>query len=235
MKIRINRYLAQAGICSRRKAEILIKKGDIKINDKTIYELSTIVDTENDEVLYSNKKIVLPQNFIYYALHKPVGYTSTSEDSHAFKKVIDLVPHNPRVYPVGRLDKNSRGLIILTNDGELANKLTHPSFNHTKKYEIEILAPTNRLNRCIKKLSGGIRLDEGVARFDSFEILKIDKDRNIARLLVALHQGWKRQIRRMCSLIGCEVIDLYRVQIGKLKIGTISKGKYEIVDAIDII
>lgn len=235
MKIRINRFLSQAGICSRRKAEVYIQKGDVKVNDKIISNLSTIIDTEKDIVLFHDKIVKLPNQFVYYALNKPVGYISTSKDTHALKKVIDLVPKNPRVYPVGRLDKNSRGLIILTNDGELANKLTHPSFNHTKTYEFEFLAPLNRLNKCLNRLSGIIKLDEGNAKFDSMKILKIDKERSIARLLVTLHQGWKRQIRRMCAVIGCEVIDLYRIQIGKCNIDNIPKGKYITIGINDIV
>lgn len=235
MKIRINRFLSQAGICSRRKAEVFIQEGDVKVNDKIITKLSTIVDTQIDKVLFHDKLVRLPNNFVYYAVHKPVGYTSTSKDTHALKKVIDLVPKNPRVYPVGRLDKNSRGLIILTNDGDLANKLTHPSFNHIKTYEVEILAPLNRLNKCLNRLSGIIKLDEGNAKFDSIKILKIDKERSIARLLVTLHQGWKRQIRRMCAVLGCEVIDLYRIQIAKLNINDIPKGKYITIGVDDII
>lgn len=240
MQVRLNKFLSNAGICSRRKADELIQKGLIFVNNKKIITLGTKIDSENDKVVYKGK-IIGQNKKIYYALNKPIGYVSTSYDKYATKKIIDLVPKNIKVYPVGRLDKNSEGLIILTNDGELAYKLTHPKFKHEKEYEV-IVKPfsKNKLSdKFLEKISSifkkGIRFNEGIARADEFKLINIDKTKNIAKINIILHQGYNKQIRRMFENVKMDVLSLKRLRIAKLKLENIKSGSYKVINKADII
>lgn len=238
MEIRINKFLAQTGIASRRAVDKLIEEKRVKIkvgNDLVIAKVGDKIDPSKQTVLVNNKPIIIKEDLIYYAANKPIGYTSSAREEHADKLVVDLVPSKPRVYPVGRLDKNSRGLIILTNDGDLANELTHPRFEHEKEYKLKIKSTNEKLKSKIFKLKKGVRLHEGLAKFDKFETLSVDENRNFSEIRVVLHQGWKRQIRRMCEKVGLEVVDLKRIRIGKLHLDDLEEGKYELVKKEDII
>lgn len=236
MKIRVNKFLSQAGIASRRGADVLVENKKVKINDK-IAKLGDKVEEDKDIVEVNGKVIKSTGKYIYYAVNKPVGYTSTVRDKYAEKTVTELIPKTPRVYPVGRLDKNSHGLIILTDDGDLTNKLTHPSFKHEKEYVVKIQNSNNKsqIKSQISKLKKGIRLEEGIAKFDKIEIKGIDKIKNTVTLDVVLHQGWKRQIRRMFEIIKCEVLDLKRIRISKLQLQDLEEGKYREVQKNEII
>jgi len=239
--IRINKFLSQSGVSSRRGADVLVEDKKVKINNK-IAKLGDRVDEEKDIIEVDGKIIKLTKKFIYYAINKPIGYTSTVRDVNAEKLVIDLVPKEPRVYPVGRLDKDSIGLVLLTNDGDLTHKLTHPSFRHQKEYVIKFKPQTSNIKitkqyakDLINKFIKGIKLEEGMAKFDRVEITEIDDIENIATINVILHQGWKRQIRRMFERIGHKVLMLERVRIGKLNLGEIKLGKFIQVERADII
>jgi len=240
-KIRINKFLAEQGLGSRRGVEFFIKNKKVKINNKPA-QLSDRVNTEIDIVEFNGKVIKPKTEFVYYAVNKPVGYTSTVRDEHADKLVTDLVPKESMVYPVGRLDKNSRGLIILTNDGELANKLTHPRFEHEKEYEVKLKSKnekrkttTKNLKLQISRLKNGVKLEEGLAKADKIEIMEKNEKRNYAIIRVVLHQGWKRQIRRMSERVGLGVIDLKRIRIGKLELGDLEEREYKKISRNDII
>lgn len=238
MEIRINKFLAQTGIASRRAVDKLIEEKRVKIkvgNDLVIAKVGDKIDPSKQTVLVNNKPIIIKEDLIYYAVNKPIGYTSSAREEYADKLVVDLVPSKPRVYPVGRLDKNSRGLIILTNDGDLANELTHPRFEHEKEYKLKIKSTNEKLKSKIFKLKKGVKLHEGLAKFDKFETLSVDENRNFSEIRVVLHQGWKRQIRRMCEKVGLEVVDLKRIRIGKLQLGDLEEGKYELIKKEDII
>lgn len=237
-KIRINKFLAASGFGSRRGVEELVNAKKVMINGK-IAKLSDRVDPKKDDVKVLGKAIKLESEHIYYAVNKPVGYTSTVRDTYADKTVIDLVPKVPRVYPVGRLDKNSHGLIIITNDGDLAHRLTHPSFQHEKEYQIEVQitnkkSPKN-LKLRISKLRQGVRLEEGLAKFDKLETINISKTEDRAEIKLTLHQGWKRQIRRMCEKVGLDVFDLKRTRIGKFKLDNLKEGEYKIISKSELI
>lgn len=238
MEIRINKFLAQAGIASRRAVDKLIEEKRVKIkvgNDLVIAKVGDKIDPLKQTVLVNNKPIIIKEDLIYYAVNKPIGYTSSAREEYADKLVVDLVPSKPRVYPVGRLDKNSRGLIVLTNDGDLANELTHPRFEHEKEYKLKIKSTNEKLKSKIFKLKKGVKLHEGLAKFDKFETLSVDENRNFSEIRIVLHQGWKRQIRRMCEKVGLEVVDLKRIRIGKLQLGDLEEGKYELIKKEDII
>lgn len=245
MLIRLNKFLSQCGICSRRKADELIKLGKIKINDK-IAKLGDKIDPNHDKIEYQGKIIKpIKKSYVYYAINKPVGYISTSDDPHAQKTILELVSKNPRVYPVGRLDKNSQGLMILTNDGNLADLLTHPRYEHEREYNVKCKISLGHtrdkqitieyIKNKTEKMKSGIKLSEGTARFDKIDLLSFSHKKNEINLQIIMHQGLKRQIRRMCEKVGLEVVKLKRVRIGKLTLDDLKEGKYKIVEKKDII
>ncbi|MDL2311119.1 rRNA pseudouridine synthase [Peptostreptococcaceae bacterium OttesenSCG-928-C18] len=215
--MRINKYLAKSGLCSRRKAEQLVLSGHIKVNDKIIHDLSTIVK-EKDIVKYNDKIILLEEEFEYILLNKPIGYVSTVQDPHADKTVLDLVKSKNRLFPVGRLDKDSRGLLILTNDGDLTYKLTHPSGSIKKTYIVKILGFPKEKE--LNNLREGIVL-EGY-KLKPSEIKK--KSSNIYEVIIS--EGRNRQIRKMFEEINCKVVDLYRIKIGNISVNGLKEGKY---------
>ena len=236
MQIRLNKFLAQSGICSRRAADKLIEEGRVFVNGKIVKELGVKIDPEKDQISL-NKKILKPaQEIVYYAINKPVGYTSTSEDKFAAKKVTDLVSKNPRVFAVGRLDKNSEGLMILTNDGELTNRLTHPKFGHEKEYEVVCRYFNMGKARAEEKIlifKKGIMLSDG--RTYPATISNIIVEKNIIKFNISIHEGRKRQIRRMCDRIKMEVVSLKRVRIGKLLLDDLKTGSYKKISKEEII
>ncbi|MFH1456982.1 MAG: pseudouridine synthase, partial [Patescibacteria group bacterium] len=187
MKERIQKILSRYGISSRRKAEELILAGRIKINNK-IAMLGDKADIDIDSIILNNKKLKIKnENHTYYLVNKPIGYICSVADKYADYLITNLVPKAPKVWPVGRLDKNSTGLMILTNDGELTNKLTHPKFQHEKEYIVEVDKDINK--NFINRLKTGIKLKEGIARADNIKIISGKK------FNIILHQGWNRQIR----------------------------------------
>ncbi len=223
--MRINRYIAFCTDYSRRGADELIKNSQVTVNDELLDDLSYQV--KDSDTVKINGELIEPQHFVYYAVNKPVGYTSTTFDNHADKLVTELVPALPTVFPVGRLDKNSTGLIILTNDGEFSQKIQHPSFGHEKEYTIMTRKPFYKSDKEI--LKNGIKLEEGRAYFDDIKIV------NNHEIRVVIHQGWKRQIRRMFSEIGFDRIELCRVRIQKLHLGNLKEGQYKIIRPEDVI
>lgn len=235
--IRLNKYLAQNSRCSRRSADALILAGKVSINGKRTNELGIKIDDEKDKISLNGENISKQENTIYYALNKPVGYITTSSDPRGRKKVIDLVPKYPKVYPVGRLDYDSEGLIILTNDGDFTYRMIHPKFEKEKEYAIVAVATkkipmTNTQysiwNYIKDKFLKGIKLKEGIAIADK---LSFSKEKvNQVEFNIVLHQGWNRQIRRMCATVGLDVLSLKRVRIGNLNLGNIKIGEYKILD-----
>ncbi len=215
--IYLQQFLSQAGIASRRQAVELIKQGRVKVNNQPAYP-GLKINPRSDKVKL-DKRLVRPQlKYVYYLVNKPVGYTCTLKDKYAAKKITDLVPASPKVWPVGRLDKDSRGLVILTNDGVFTQQLTHPRFKHPKEYLVKLeQAITPQL---LSKLKKGVKLKEGIARID--ELKKISP----FKLSLVIHQGWKRQIRRMLKICGYRVVDLQRIRMAKWKLGRLKPGAY---------
>lgn len=242
MLIRLNKYIADAGVCSRRAADKLITDGKIQVNGEITIELGKKVDTARDKVVYENQVLNNSQKYVYYLVNKPVGYICSIHDRFAQHKITDLVPKDHRVFPVGRLDKDTEGLIILTNDGDLSYQLTHPKFKHEKTYEVEFRI--SYLNRnvtesnalfCINELKRGIHLEEGVAKFDSISLLKVDRERQTVTISVVLHQGWKRQVRRMLGALGLKIVMLRRVKVNKLTLQNVPVGQYKEITKKEII
>lgn len=223
-KMRLARFLAQAGIASRRKSEEIILAGRVKLNGQTIKNVAQTV-SDFDKIKVDGEDVFLKKK-VYYLVNKPTGYVCSLRDAHNAKLVTDLVPKNPLVFPVGRLDKNSQGLIILTNDGDLAYRLTHPKFFCQKTYLVEVQKELRHdIDILMKK---GVKLEEGLAKAD--KVKKISD----TKLEIVIHQGYKRQIRRMLKKFGYEVIFLQRTKEGNLALGDLAKGKYRILAESDL-
>lgn len=216
--MRIARYLAQAGVASRRAAELYIEKGLVTVNGEIVRNLATRVDETRAVVRFRGKE-VKPEAFVYYVLNKPVGYVCSAKDPHEKKLVTQLVPEYPRVYPVGRLDKNTSGLLLLTNDGDVAMRLSHPRHAVAKTYEVLLDRP--HTPALLARLKRGVSLVEGRAAADAVNV------RTAKRIELVIHQGWNRQIRRMLAACGYSAIGLRRIAEGKLVLGTLEPGEYK--------
>jgi len=214
--IRLAKFIAASGVASRRQAEKLILAGQVSVDGQIIDKVATNVS--DDARVKVGTKLIKREHKVYYLLHKPVGYVTTKRDPHNHQTVMSLVPARPSVFPVGRLDKDSAGLLLMTNDGELTYELTHPKFAIKKIYRVRVNKAIDK--KLIKDLKHGIRLREGLARADQARL--IDKH----TLEITLHQGWNRQIRRMLRQLGYQVIMLTRIQEGKLKLGDLASGQY---------
>ncbi len=228
--MRINKFIAQSGYCSRRKADELIKNSKVCVNGKILLDLSYQVN-DRDIVEVEGKKISKKEEKIYIAINKPIGYTSTVKDKFADKKVVDLIKSNSRVYPVGRLDRDSHGLLILTNDGELTYELTHPKFEHKKVYEVLVKGRPNKDK--IQELKNGITLDGYKLKKSNIEFITNVKDNT--KYMVTIYEGRNRQIRRMFDYINHPVLDLKRVQIGNYKMeDNLKSGEYVLLKSKDL-
>lgn len=223
--IKIAKFISESGIASRRKAQILIEQGLIFVNGKVLNNPARRIDPLVDKVTYQGKPVAAAAP-VYYLLNKPVGYTSTTEDAHARELVTALVPKSPKVWPVGRLDKFTSGMIILTNDGELTQRLTHPKFEIQKEYEIVTNIPLNSDD--ISRIRRGIRLEDGFIKPDRFEILGAKIYR------ITLHSGKKRVVRRIIENTGKAVAQLKRIRIGSLTLCGLHPGKWRRLDSKDI-
>lgn len=221
--IRLQKYLALSGIASRRKSEELILEGKIKVNGVTVTELGTKIDPDKDVVLYDGKVITQEEKKVYYLLNKPVGYVTTAKDQFNRPNVVDIISsNNYRIYPVGRLDYNTSGLLILTNDGELTNKITHPANHVEKSYIVKCKGILTK--QALEKLKNGIDIGGYITQKAKVEVIKTDGRNTTAKITIS--EGKNRQIRKMFDAVGNPVIDLKRISIGKIKVDGIEIGKY---------
>jgi 23S rRNA pseudouridine2605 synthase len=216
---RLQRALARAGIASRRAAEDLIRERRVTVNGR-VATVGDKVDPSTDAVAVDGVGVVLDPELRYHALHKPAGVTSTMRDAHATTDLRSLLPEGPRVFPVGRLDRDTEGLLLLTNDGALANRLLHPRYGVEREYLAEVDgAPTDRH---VARLRRGIELDDGPARAVSATTVGRTGGRGAVRLVVT--EGRKREVRRMLSAIGLPVTRLIRVRFGPVRLGSLAPG-----------
>ena len=225
MKVRINKFLADAGICSRRNSEQFILEGRVSVNKITVTDLACKIDVEKDKVVFDGQLIKSQSRFLYILLNKPVGFI-TSCKHKGEKTVMDLINTPSRVFPVGRLDKDSCGLVFLTNDGDLAYKLSHPKFIHTKEYIVETDSHINTED--LKRISNGILLDG--RKTLPMKVSHISS----RKFKFVLHEGKNRQIRRICLRFGAKVKSLKRVRIENLKLGNLKQGEYKSVSPADL-
>lgn len=222
--IRLNKYIANSGICSRREADELITQGLVEVNGKVVTEMGYQVQ-KTDRVVFDGQNIT-PEKPVYVLLNKPKGYISTTKDEKARKTVMDLTANaSPyRIFPVGRLDRQTTGVILLTNDGHLTKKLTHPSFNMRKIYHVTLDRKLSIDD--LKSIADGIRLEEGVAEVDSISYIE-GKPKN--EVGIEIHIGWNRVIRRIFQKLGYEVEALDRVMFAGLTKKNIKRGHWRIL------
>ncbi|MBT6690873.1 rRNA pseudouridine synthase [Candidatus Parcubacteria bacterium] len=225
-KIRLAKFLSAAGVASRRNAEELIKQGKVKIDGQVVEDVATSVDADSPNIEVSGRPVSAEVK-VYYLLNKPTGYICSVKDPYNPETVLSLVPKRPKVFPVGRLDKNSQGLLLLTNDGDLAYKITHPKFEVRKTYLVKVNKKINKT--LLPALKQGVYLEEGLAQADKVEIF------NDREFVMSIHQGWKRQIRRMLEELGYRVTTLTRIAEGKLKLDRLASGEYKILSKEDIL
>lgn len=232
MKERIQKILSARGVASRRKAEEMIKAGSVLCNGK-VCALGDTADPDTDEILIEGKPLPLPQQRLYIVLNKPRGYVTTLCDEKGRKNAAQLIDCGHRVYPVGRLDMDSEGLLIFTNDGAFANKLMHPKQEINKTYRVFVTGYTPEKE---KKLGLPVELDGYTIRKPQVKLESVREDKAV--LLVTIHEGRNRQVRRMCDLAGMRVDRLIRICEGSVRLGDLPKGKWRFLtqaelDALD--
>lgn len=224
-RVRLNKFLSQGGVSSRRKADELIKEGKIKVNN-ILAKLGNTIDPDQDRIEV-NGKLIKPKANTYIALYKPKGYTTTLKDKYAEKIVSQLLPEGLNLFPVGRLDKDAEGLLLFTNDGDFAFRVSHPRFGVSKEYEVVLNRTPTKTE--IQKMLKGLKSDGEIIKADN--ILRVNK----VIYKVVMKEGKKREVKRLFMESGIKVLGLKRVKIGNLGIGDLGIGKFIYIRAEDVI
>lgn len=230
--MRLNKFLAACGVASRRKVDAYIEAGRVQVNGETVTDFSTRITT-TDIVSVDGEHVSLPKQHTIIAFYKPRGVVTTKGDAHAKQTLLDILPKDlHQLHPIGRLDKESEGLLLLTDDGDLTQQLTHPSFEKEKEYYVSTKNPLT--TKQLKALAEGIDLEEGNTGKNTVEQLATHGFR------IVLTQGWKRQIRRMVAAVGNDVTMLRRLRVGKLMLGVapiehLTTGKWKEIERSDIL
>jgi len=231
MPERLQKVLAKAGVASRRGAEEIIRQGKVKVDGKVVTEMGTKVDPDIQVIECNGIRLEAPEKKVYILLHKPAGYLSTVDDPQGRPIVTDLLKNiKERVYPVGRLDLDTEGALLLTNDGELAQKILHPSHEVNKTYVVKVKGQPDKKN--LDLLSKGIVLEGRKTWPAHIEVLKTETQSTAIR--ITIHEGRKRQVRKMFDAIGHSVMELKRTAYGQLKLGKLGPGKYRFLTLEDI-
>lgn len=229
--MRLQKYMALCGVASRRKSEEIITEGRVKVNNVTVTELGTIIDPSKDKILVDDKRIRLESKKIYIMLNKPIGYVSTLNDEKGRRIVTDLIEGvSERIYPVGRLDADTTGLILLTNDGELAYKLTHPSKKIEKKYIAIVEGVPNKKE--LEQLRNGVFIEGKKTAPAKVKMAKKFEEDSI--LEIVIHEGRNRQVKKMCEAVNHPVKKLKRVSIGEIEIGGLNIGNWRFLNDEEI-
>ena len=219
---RLNKYIASCGVCSRRKSDELISSGKVKVNGQVVTNLGEKVSSK-DIVEVDNKLIQKEEKKVYIVLNKPRGYVTTNSDEYNRKNVIDLIDEDVRVYSIGRLDKDTEGLLLRTNDGEFSNKVMHPRNKIEKTYIVT--TDTNVTNEQLEKLRNGVDIGDYITR--PAKIKRIGND----KVQIIISEGKNRQVRRMCDSVGINLLNLRRIQVGNILLGNLQSGKYRYLTA----
>lgn len=227
--LRLNKALADRGVTSRRHADELIAEGRVTVNGRVVRELGTRVDAEA-RIEVGGVAVTAAVRHRYVALNKPAGIVSSARAERGRRSVADLVRARERLYPVGRLDVDSEGLVLLTNDGGWAERVLHPRYGHEREYDARVAGSLTE--QAAERLRRGVRLEEGLARAERAAIL--DRDARGGRLRIVLRTGWKRQVRRMCAAVGLHVEGLVRIRIGPLRLGRLGPGQWRELTAREV-
>lgn len=223
-EVRLQKYLANCGIASRRKCEELILEGKISVNGEVVTELGVKVNPDVDKITYYGKKVENSEKMVYILLNKPIGYVTTAKDQFNRDTVLDLVKVKERVVPVGRLDMYTSGALILTNDGDFVYKITHPKHEVTKTYTVTLHGIISV--EAVENLKNGVQIDDYITRPARVKVLKTDEEKNISRLEITIHEGKNRQVRKMCESVGSKVIALHRTKIGDIQVKDLKLGNW---------
>lgn len=233
-EIRLQKYLAECGIASRRKCEEYILQGLVKVNGQVVLELGTKIQPNKDKIIFKGNLVKPQEQKIYILLNKPIGYVTTAKDQFKRDTVLDLVKEiKPRIVPVGRLDMYTSGALILTNDGEFVNKVTHPSHEVEKTYFVTVHGMVTKEE--IEKLKNGLIINENYkTKPAKAKIMKIDNEKNISKIEITIKEGKNRQVRKMCEKIGKKVIALHRTQIGNIDVKNLKIGTWRYLNKEEI-
>lgn len=226
---RLQKVIARSGLTSRRGADSLIVAGRVSVDGETAAP-GQVVDASAVEVLVDGLRLPVDPGLVHYLLNKPLGVISTTGDPQGRRTVVDLVPPHPRVYPVGRLDADTTGLLILTNDGHFANVVTHPRYGITKTYQVMVEGVPTRRN--LARLRRGVELEDGPAR--ALAVRRIGSDGRRAHLELSMGEGRNREIRRMCEALGFPVVRLHRSMIGPLRDRNLGSGEWRRLEADEV-
>lgn len=228
--MRLNKFLSTAGIASRRKCDELIKEGRVSVNGQNMTEMGFDVNLKKDVVKFDGRVISLPTSFVYYKFNKPKGYVCTANDEKGRKTIFDLVNSSYRLFSVGRLDYDTEGLLILTNDGDFANKISHPTFHIEKEYRVTVEGEVLESEMAV--LRKGVVVDG--ERLPSSKVKWISYEKGFTKLSVVIDEGQNRQIRRMFEAIGKNIKLLKRIRIGKVSLGGLKRGELKELKPLEI-
>ena len=228
--MRINKFLSNSGLASRRKCDQLIEEGKVFVNGKQVTELGSQINEKKDKVTVEGKTITLPSSFVYIKLNKPKGYSCTAQDEKGRKTIYDLIDSEERLFSIGRLDYDTEGLILLTNDGDFANKVAHPKFNIDKEYRVTVEGEIKESEMAVMRkgvVVDGQRMPSAIVNFISYE-------NGNTKLSVIIDEGQNRQIRRMFEAIGKTIKLLKRVRIGQVRLGGLRRGDYKDLTEVEL-
>ena len=232
MEERLQKYLANQGIAARRKCEEFILDGRVKVNGEVVTELGTKINPEVDKIEFDGKEVNKEEKRVYILLNKPIGYVTTAKDQFDRPTVLDLVKVKEKVLPVGRLDMYTSGALILSNDGDFINKVTHPKNEIEKTYTVTVKGIVN--DEDVKMLSQGVKIDDYVSGKAKVKILKTDEEKNISRLAITIHEGKNREVRKMCEAIGKKVLALHRRSVAGLDVKNMQIGTWRYLSAKEV-
>ncbi|MBR5318123.1 MAG: rRNA pseudouridine synthase [Peptococcaceae bacterium] len=228
---RLQKYLASAGVASRRASETLMKEGRVSVNGKIVTELGTKVTPGVDKVLVDGKPVQQEEELVYILMNKPAGYVTTVKDTHDRMTVMDLLTDVPyRVFPVGRLDFETEGLLLLTNDGEFAYRMTHPKFKMVKTYVATVQG--NVTDERLAMLRNGVQLEDGMTAPAQVNIIRRENHKTVVE--IAIHEGRNRQVRRMFKAVKNPVLELKRISIGPLTLKGVGVGEYRYLQGAEL-
>ena len=227
--MRLHKYMASCGVASRRKCEEKIKQGEVAVNGNVVTEMGVSVEPGKDRVTVNGKEISLPSDMVYIMLNKPKCVVSTAFDPEGRKTVLECVPYEERLYPVGRLDYHTEGLIFLTNDGDAAYRLTHPKYEIEKEYIAVIKGDISRSE--VLKLQSGVVIDD--VKTAPAKVAVIDLTEHTTTLSIIIHEGRNRQVRKMLQAVEKEVLRLVRVRIGDITLGNLEVGQSRMLNSVE--